>query len=59
MGQTQNNYPTNIPAPLVHNRAPVTCIKSGLTLHSNFDCLQFIYAGQLSVYVAKTSVLAE
>jgi len=31
MGQTQNNYPTNIPAPLVHNYAPVTCIKSGLT----------------------------
>jgi len=30
-GQTQNNYPTHIPAPLVHNRAPVTCIKSGLT----------------------------
>jgi hypothetical protein len=31
MGQTQNIYPTNIPAPLVHSHAPVTCIKSGLT----------------------------
>ena len=31
MGQTQNKYPTNIPAPPVHNCAPVTCIKSGLT----------------------------
>jgi hypothetical protein len=56
MGQTQNNYLTNIPAPLVHNHVPVTCIKSGLTVHNNFDCLQFIYAEQLSVYVAKTTV---
>jgi len=26
------------------------------TVHNNFDCLQFIYAEQLSVYVAKTTV---
>jgi hypothetical protein len=56
MGQTQNNYPTNIPDPLVHNHAPVTCIKYGLTQCTIIDCLQFIYAEQLSVFVAKTTM---
>jgi hypothetical protein len=29
------------------------------TVHTNFNFIQFIYAEQLSVYIAKATVLAE